>query len=45
MKKWIMLFIAAAILTVGLTKVIHAEDDDECPCGYDEDGYCLPCEE
>ncbi|MFH1830970.1 MAG: hypothetical protein ABH871_09390 [Pseudomonadota bacterium] len=46
MKKILMLVLAIAILTAVAIPKSFAEDvDEECACGTDETGECLPCEE
>lgn len=40
MKKLIFVWSVLFILIVGVSPILHAED---CKCGVDEDGECLPC--
>lgn len=46
MKKALMLVLAALMLVASLAGTSIAQEDDEtCPCGYDDDGVCLPCDQ
>ena len=43
MKK-LMLIVLSGIIFVALSLAAFAQEDDECPCGVDEQtGDCLPC--
>lgn len=44
MKKILILTITAIILTLGISSKLMAQAEDACPCGYDEDGECVPCD-
>lgn len=54
MKNVRFLLLALALVFIPFLKVIAEETppetppetptDEECPCGADEDGECLPCE-
>jgi hypothetical protein len=45
MKRFILMLMAALLLTTAITTTVFAEGEDDCQCGADEDGICLPCEE
>lgn len=41
MQKIFLLMIALMLLALSSAALAQ---DDECSCGYDEEGLCLPCE-
>jgi hypothetical protein len=48
MKKLLLCAVAIAMLLGGVATPLDAEEAeevDECPCGADDMGTCLPCEE
>ena len=46
MKKLLLLAVASTLLIMGTAKTLLAEDtDDVCPCGQDDMGDCLPCDD
>ena len=45
MKKFLMLVLAVLVLTATTLPSFAQEADDECPCGADEEGECIPCDE
>ncbi len=45
MKRLLMLVLAVVMLTAVTLPSFAQDVEDECPCGYDEDGECLQCEE
>ena len=45
MKKFLMLVLAVFMVTAAALPSFAQEMDDECPCGVDEEGECLPCDE
>ena len=45
MKRFLMLVLAIFMLTATALPSFAQEMEDECPCGADEEGECLPCEE
>ncbi len=47
MKKLLLLTAMVMMLAVMATTNVMAtdEEDSECPCGMDEEGECLPCDE
>jgi hypothetical protein len=44
MKRFLVLFILAMAVVMSISLKIMAQEDD-CPCGTDEDGKCIPCDE
>jgi hypothetical protein len=45
MKKLLLCAVAIAMLLASMATSLRAEDTDECPCGTDDMGKCLPCDE
>lgn len=46
MKKLLLLAVATVVLMLSMATPLKAEDtDDPCPCGQDEMGDCMPCDD
>lgn len=45
MKKFLMLVLAIFMLTATALPSFAEDMEDECLCGADEEGECIPCEE
>lgn len=45
MKRFLMLVLAVCMLSAVALPSFAQDADEDCPCGYDEEGACLPCEE
>lgn len=45
MKKLLLLAVAVLMLTMSIATPLMALDDETCPCGQDDKGECLPCDE
>jgi hypothetical protein len=45
MKKLLLCAVAIAMLLASVATPLAAEETDECPCGADDMGTCLPCDD
>lgn len=45
MKKALLILIALFTLIIGYTNLASAQGGDDCACGFDEDGECIPANE
>ena len=45
MKRFLMLVLAIFMLTATALPSFAQDMEEECPCGADEEGECIPCEE
>lgn len=45
MKKLLFCAVATAMLLASVATPLKADDPEQCPCGADEMGECLPCDE
>jgi len=45
MNKLLLLAVATAALIISVATPLKAQEVDECTCGVDEEGMCLPCDE
>lgn len=46
MKKILLVLITLFVLAVGFAQITAVGAEEEaCPCGYDEDGECIPANE
>jgi len=45
MKKLLMLVLVMFIASATTLPCFAQDVEDECPCGTDEEGLCLPCDE
>jgi hypothetical protein len=45
MKKLLFCAVATAMLLASVATPLMAQDSDECPCGADDTGKCLPCDD
>ncbi len=44
MKRFLLLAMMAILLAVTTSANVLAQEE-ECPCGVDEEGQCIPCED
>ena len=46
-RKNLIVYIFAVLFSLGMPFLSHAQtpedDDEECSCGEDEEGACIPC--
>lgn len=44
MKKALALMVIALLTVLLVSPTLFAQDAEECPCGVDEYGDCIPCD-
>lgn len=44
MKRLLLVALVATLMLVTTSANVFAQDED-CPCGFDEEGECIPCDE
>ncbi len=45
MKKLLFLAVTMVVLFMSTANTLMAQEEEGCPCGEDEMGECLPCDE
>jgi hypothetical protein len=44
MKRLLLLALVAMMVAVTTSTKALAQEEEECPCGVDEEGQCIPCD-